>query len=127
MSELRNLRIADFLKAERINLEKLEREILLIPSTYEQRIDLLEKPVKRALKFGIQTGVLLEQARNARVEKAKEVSINRYVDELIFTINHKLAEYRNNPKVKYSKRKYRKRKQIMQEQGGIQLIIPFSY
>lgn len=122
MSELKNIIVTDFLSRQRQDLIQIEEKIRIIPMTYEQKLIMLESLLRKGIFYGIQKGVFLEQERIKKLKHAKEKSLDRFVDELMFEINHKMAQYRNQPKIKYSKRKYRTRK----KHGGTQLVFQFN-
>lgn len=122
MSELKNIIVTDFLSRQRQDLIQIEEKIRIIPMTYEQKLIMLESLLRKGIFYGIQKGVFLEQERIKKLKQAKEKSLDRFVDELMFEINHKMAQYRNQPKIKYSKRKYRTRK----KHGGTQLVFQFN-
>lgn len=123
MSALKNLMVSDFLLTEKKELARIEEEIRTVPMSYGQKIEILENLLKKGIKFGIQKGSFLEEERLKRIRKAKERALERHVDELMFEINRKIAEYKDQPRIKYSKRKYRMRKR----HGGTQLTISFIY
>lgn len=119
---MNDLLIADFIKKERDNLIRVDDELRYTPLTYEQRLLILEQLLKRGIKFGIDKGIFIEEERVKKITSAKQGFINKYVDELIFSLNFRNAAYRDLPRVKYAKRKYRLRK----KHGGEQLKLKFA-
>ncbi len=114
--------VADFIQQKRPSLEKVNEDLMLEPMTYEQRITLLEDILKAGIRYGIEKGIFLEEERLRKISLRKQMFMEKYVDELIFSLNYKMAAYRDLPKVKYSKRKYRLRK----KHGGEQLKLKFA-
>lgn len=114
MNQLQPLLISEFLSRERESLVKTEEELRELPLTYEEKINLLESLLRKTLSFGIEKGIFIEQTKNKTITKAKEKSLDRCVDEIIFNLNDDIMKNRNQPKVKYSKRKYRERKKPQQ-------------
>lgn len=121
MSDISQLMITDFIFHERRYLQRVEEEIRIVPMTYEQKLFVLEELLKRGIKFGIEKGIFIEQERVKKITSAKSKFVEKYVDELVFSLNFRMAAYRDLPKIKYSKRKYRLRKKL----GGEQLEIKF--
>ena len=122
MAALSKLLIADFIKSERLTLVRVEDELRYTPLTYEQRLAILEDILKRGIKYGIDKGIFIEEERVRKVQRAKRSFIEKYVNELVFSLNFRNALYKDQPKIKYSKRKYRLRK----KHGGEQLKLKFS-
>ena len=119
MSDIQNLLITEFLTKQVDRLSKVEEKLRIYPMTHEQKIQLLQDILIKGINFGIEKGVWLEQMRLSKIRQAKQQSMNKFVDELVFSLNNDIAKYRNQPRIKYNKRKYRNRKR----DGGIQLSL----
>lgn len=114
MSTFGEIVINDFLSNESSYIAKVENELATEPLTYNQKMKLLETLLKRGLKFGIEKGVFLEQVRRDKIQLMIKSNLEKKVDEMMFDLNDLIMDFRNQPKIKYSKRKYRKRKTTRQ-------------
>lgn len=114
MGSLQDIFITDFLSQERDVLQKTEEDLECLPMSHEQKIEKLESLVKRGIMFGIDKGVFIETERTKKINGAKKKAFQRNLDEMIFSINDQIHKYQNQPKIKYSKRKYRNRKNHVQ-------------
>lgn len=114
MDNLKPLLITEFIKNERSTLAKCENDLKELPLTYNEKLEKLESILKRGINFGLEKGMFIEQEKNKTIKNAQEKKLNKYVDELVFEINDQIMKARNQPKVKYSKKKYRKRKHPQQ-------------
>lgn len=114
MSTFGDIVINDFLHDELAYVAKVENDLATEPLTYNQKLHLLETLIRRGLKFGIEKGVFLEQIRRDKIQQVKNNALEKKVDEMMFDINDLIWQFRNQPKIKYSKRKYKKRKTVRQ-------------
>lgn len=114
MSDIQHLIVSEFISNERDVLIRTEQEIREVPMTYDQKLKCFEAILKKGIAFGIEKGVFLEQARRSKVDSLKQSKKERLIDELIFDINDDIMKFRNLPRVKYNKKKYRKKKGIVQ-------------
>lgn len=104
------LTVLAFCQEQQSRIEKIIQELEVEPLTYGQKTAILEDFLKTGISFGINKGVTLEYDRRAKIEAAKQKKLDNQVNELFESINQDIADYKSQPVIKYSKKKYRKRK-----------------
>lgn len=110
MNQVKDILVNEFIEKQREHLEDIEEKLRIEPLSFQNKINLLQGILIKGIKFGVEKGVFLENVRIERIKSFKKRNLDRFVDDLVFNLNNQIAQHLNQPKIKYSKKKYRDRK-----------------
>jgi len=101
MSQIENLMTEGFLIDEENKIFKVIEYLEKNPLTMNQKVQYVMEEIRRALKFGINKGIFIEECRAKRVKDAGTELYKKRIKEVIYEINEEIDD--NILKNKYKK------------------------